>query len=75
MLLFNFPFGEVKQRLERGVGTVFVRTSIFVVQEGKIETFLSWTAKVERGGLKRTLMSGPRAQSMEEPRSFSLGGN
>lgn len=70
MLLFTLPFGEVKQRLERGMGTVFVRTSIFVVQEGKTVTFLSWTAEVERGGLKRALTSGPRTQSMEEPKSF-----
>lgn len=44
-----------------------------LVQEGKIEAFFAWPAKVERGSLKRILMSGPKAQSAEEPESFLAG--
>lgn len=58
-----------EKEIRNGLGTV-VRTSESVVQEGKRETFLSRIAKVERGRLRRALTSGPRALSIEEPKSF-----
>lgn len=59
-----------EKEIRKGSEWVVVRTSESVVQEGKIETSLSWIAKVERGRLKRALTSGPRAQSVEESKSF-----